>query len=54
MMPDLGHHSVWVLSSYAVALALIGALVALTLWRAARVRRALRAVEERQSGGNDG
>ncbi len=54
MMPDLDRHAVWVLASYAVTLALIGGLVGLTLWQAARVRRALRAVEARQAGGKDG
>ncbi|MFN3643878.1 MAG: heme exporter protein CcmD [Gemmobacter sp.] len=48
MIPDLGRHAVWVLSAYGASLALIAVLVGLTLWRAARVRRALRQVEERQ------
>lgn len=48
MMPDLGKYAAAVLSSYAVSLGLLGALVVLTLRRGARVKRALRAVEERQ------
>jgi len=47
MMPALGKYAVVVLSSYAVAIVLIGGLVVLTLWRGARVRAALRAVEAR-------
>jgi heme exporter protein D len=47
-MPDLGKYAVAVLGSYAAGLLLLAGLVALTLWRGARVRRALRQVEERQ------
>jgi heme exporter protein D len=54
MMPDLGPHTFWVLASYGVALGLIALIVAVTLWRAARIRRALRAVEDRQAGSRDG
>jgi heme exporter protein D len=49
MMPDLGRYALWVLGAYGATLALIGALIALTLWRAARVRAALRQVEDRAS-----
>ena len=53
-MPDLGKYAGVVLSSYAVAIVLLGGLVVLTLWQGARVRRTLRAVEargaDRQSG----
>ncbi|MDZ4096858.1 MAG: heme exporter protein CcmD [Paracoccaceae bacterium] len=48
MMPDLGKYAGAVLSSYAASIALIGILVAVSLWRGAKVRRALREVEERQ------
>ena len=48
MMPDLGKYAGAVLSSYVVSLGLLAALVALTLWRGARVKRALKAVEDRQ------
>jgi heme exporter protein D len=47
MIPDLGKYAGAVLSSYAVSLALIVALVGVSLWRSARVRAALREVEER-------
>ncbi len=48
MMPDLGKYAGAVLSSYAASIALILALVALTLWRGARVKRALAEAEARQ------
>lgn len=51
MMPELGKYAVAVLSSYAVSLGLILALVALTLWRARRVRADLEKVEERVKRG---
>ncbi len=47
MMPDLGKYAGAVLSSYAVALALIVALVAVSIWRARRVKAALELVEKR-------
>jgi heme exporter protein D len=53
MMPDLGRYALWVLGAYGASLALIGGLIVLTLWRAARVRAALRQVEDRQ-GRRDG
>ncbi len=45
MWPDLGRYAFAVLASYAVTFALVGALIAITLHRAARVRRALAEVE---------
>ncbi|WP_418591808.1 heme exporter protein CcmD [Ponticoccus sp. (in: a-proteobacteria)] len=51
MMPELGKYAVAVLSSYAVSLGLILALVALTLRRARRVRADLEKVEERAKRG---
>lgn len=48
MMPDLGRYAGAVLSAYGLSLALIGALVALVVWRAGRVRRALAAAEARR------
>ena len=48
MMPDLGKYAGTVLSSYAASIALIVVLVALSLWKAARVKRALREIEARQ------
>ncbi len=48
MMPDLGKYEAVVLSAYGASILLLVALVVLTLWRSARVRRALAAVEARQ------
>ena len=44
---DLGKYAQVVLWSYAGAIALILALIALSLWQAAKTRHALRAVETR-------
>lgn len=51
-MMDLGKYTQVVLWSYAAALALIMALVALSLWQAAKTRNALREVEARQGKHN--
>ncbi len=48
MMPDLGRYAVAVLSAYGVTIVLIAGLVVWTLLQDARVRRALREVEDRQ------
>jgi heme exporter protein D len=48
MMPDLGNYAVAVLSAYGITLVLIAGLVIWTLVRGARVRDALRSVEQRQ------
>lgn len=48
MMPDLGTYAVPVLSSYAVSLALLVALVAASIWKARRVRARLEQVENRR------
>ncbi len=50
-MVDLGDYAGTVLAAYAVSLGLIGALVALTLIRGARVRRALAEAEARRRRG---
>lgn len=50
-MPDLGTYTGVVLSAYAAAGGLIAALIALSLWQAARVRRTLQGVEARQGRG---
>ncbi len=50
MMPDLGKYAVTVLGAYGAALALLVALVALTLWQGRRVRRALEEIEARGAG----
>ncbi|QYK43569.1 MAG: heme exporter protein CcmD [Paracoccaceae bacterium] len=48
MMPDLGKYADAVIGSYAASMLLIAGLVAITIWRGARVRAALREVEARQ------
>ncbi len=48
MMPDLGKYAGAVLWSYVASIALIGALVALSIWQGRRVKRALDEVEARQ------
>lgn len=52
-MPDLGKYAFAVLGSYAVTAVLLAALVGLSLWQSARMKRALAEVEARQ-GKNDG
>lgn len=47
-MPDLGKYAATVLGAYGAALALLAALVVLTLWQAARMKRALDEVERRE------
>ena len=41
MMPDLGKYAQAVLSSYAVSIALLVVLVAMSVWRARKTRREL-------------
>ena len=53
MMPELGKYAGAVLGSYAMTALLIAVLVGLSLWQAARVKRALAEVEARQ-GRSDG
>lgn len=48
MMPDLGKYAATVLWSYAATLVVLAALVGVSLWQGARVKRALREVEQRQ------
>ena len=48
MIPDLGKYAEAVLSSYGITLTLIAVLIALSLWRSARVRRQLDEVESRR------
>ena len=48
MMPELGKYAGAVLGSYAMTALLIAVLVGLSLWQAARVKRALAEVEARQ------
>lgn len=51
-MPDLGPYAGTVLGAYAVTLALLAVLVGLSLWRAARVARALAAAEAARRRGD--
>ncbi|WP_390625178.1 heme exporter protein CcmD [Falsirhodobacter algicola] len=46
-MPDLGRYAMAVLAAYGATIVLIGGLVGLSLWRSARIRRQLEAVERR-------
>lgn len=48
MWPDLGRYAFTVLSAYAVSFALVGGLIAVSVLRAARVRRALAEAEARR------
>jgi len=50
MMPDLGKYTLPVIGAYVVAIALLVLLVAVTLWRGARVRRQLDEIENRRRG----
>jgi heme exporter protein D len=52
-MPDLGKFAGAVLGSYAATAVLIALLLGLSLWQAARVKRALAEAEARQ-GKTDG
>lgn len=52
MMPDLGRYAVAVLSSYGATIALLVAVIALTLWQGRRVKRQLDEVEARQGKDN--
>jgi len=47
MMPELGKYTVTILGAWGATLLLLAVLVAMTLIRGARVKRALRAQEER-------
>ena len=51
MMPELGKYAGAVLSSYAVSLVLIVALVLVSILRARRVKRELSQIEARQKRG---
>ncbi|QOL79717.1 heme exporter protein CcmD [Pseudooceanicola spongiae] len=46
-MPELGKYAGAVLSSYGLSLLLLALLTGLSLWRARRMKAALRKVEER-------
>jgi heme exporter protein D len=46
-MPELGKYAGAVLGSYAATIALLAALIGLSLWQSRRIRQALRRAEER-------
>jgi heme exporter protein D len=48
MMPELGKYAGAVLGSYAISIGLIVVLVALSLWRARRIKKELEKVEARR------
>ncbi|KAF0171455.1 MAG: heme exporter protein D [Rhodobacteraceae bacterium] len=48
MMDALGKYAGAVIGSYVASVALIVALVALSIWKGAKVKRALKEVEDRQ------
>jgi len=48
-MPDLGKYADAVLGAYAVGLIMIFTLTAQSLWRATRVRKHLREIENRRA-----
>jgi heme exporter protein D len=52
MIPELGKYAFVVLASYGVSIGLLLAVVGLSLWQGARVRRALEQVEARQGKDN--
>jgi heme exporter protein C len=54
LMPELGRYAATVLGAYGVTLALLVVLVALTLRRAAKVKRELAAIEARDPRRTDG
>jgi heme exporter protein D len=51
-MPDLGKYAFAVLGSYVAAIVLIVAVIGLSFWQRARVKRALAEVEARQGKTN--
>ena len=53
MMPELGKYAGAVMWSYVATVGLIALLVAVSVWRGARVKRALAEVEARQGKTHD-
>jgi len=54
MIPDLDKYAGTVLGAYGVTIALLAALVALSFWRAGRIRVALARIEAQVKGNRDG
>jgi heme exporter protein D len=53
MWPELGRYAFTVLSAYGVTFALMGGLIAVTLWRASRMKRALAEAEANRRRGHE-
>ena len=53
MIPDLGKYAGAVMWSYVASLALILGFVALSVWQARRMKRALEEVEARQGASHE-
>lgn len=49
MIPDLGKYAGAVMGAYAVSIVLLVLLVAMSMWRGARVRRQLDEIEARRA-----
>ncbi len=49
MIPDLGKYAGAVMGAYAVSIVLLVLLVAVSMWRGARVRRQLDEIEARRA-----
>ncbi|MCJ8139812.1 heme exporter protein CcmD [Falsirhodobacter halotolerans] len=47
MIPDLGKYAATVLGAYGLTFLLMGGLIGLSIWQAARMRRKLAEVERR-------
>ena len=54
MMPDLGKYAVPVLGSYGATLAILAVLIGVSVWRHARVKRALTDAEARRARAESG
>lgn len=50
MMPDLGKYAAEVLAAYGITTMLLIGIVALTLWRGVRIKKALARAEGRSNG----
>lgn len=54
MLPDLGKYAEAVIWSYVASIALLAVLIGWSLWRGARIKRALAEVEARARSAKDG
>jgi heme exporter protein D len=53
MMPELGKYAGYVLGSYAASIALIVALVAVSLWQSKRIKLQLDEAEKRRGASDE-